>query len=133
MESKGEILIRKILQKEGYFFKQEYSFPQLKSYKGAPLRFDFAVFNGSKPAALIEWQGEQHYHYVEHFTKNKINWKYARERDLQKARFALLNGIPLYCIPYSDYDKIHTSKDIFSDMYLIKNKWDIYKEHQAKT
>ena len=75
MESKGEALIRKILTREGYSFKQEYSFPYLNSYKGKPLRFDFVVFNGKKPAALIEWQGEQHYRFVKHFAKNKVAWK----------------------------------------------------------
>jgi hypothetical protein len=123
LESKGERLIREILEKEGVFFTQEYSFPELKSFKHKPLRYDFAIFENKQVSALIEWQGEQHYAFVEHFSKTKGKWDYAREMDVQKCKFALLNKIPLYCIPYYEYDNIKTIEDIFSEKYLVKSKW----------
>lgn len=123
MESKGEQLIRSILEKEGVFFYKEYSFPQLKSFKQQPLRFDFAVFENEKVKFLIEWQGEQHYSFVEHFSKNKIKWDYAREMDVQKCKFALTNNIPLYCIPYYEYNNINTVADIVNDKFKVKTKW----------
>ena len=130
MESKGEKLIREILTREGVAFAQEYSFPSLKSIKGKPLRFDFAIFQGNKVVALIEWQGEQHYRFVEHFSKSKSKWDYAREMDLRKCRFSLMEKIPLYCIPYHDYDFIKTYADICNEKYLIKTKWDMYKARE---
>lgn len=123
LESKGEKLIREILQEAGVFFRQEYSFPQLKSMKQQPLRYDFAIFEGQEVVALIEWQGEQHYSFVQHFSKTKSKWDYAREMDVRKCKFALMNNIPLYCIPYYDYENIHTLEDIYSDKYLVKSKW----------
>ena len=80
LESKGEQRVREILEQERFHFIQEYSFPDLHSYKGKALRFDFAVFNGDSVAACIEVQGRQHFEYVQHFSKNKILWQYARER-----------------------------------------------------
>ena len=42
--SRGEIKIFQILQESGLEFAEEYSFPDLVSNTGRPLRFDFAVF-----------------------------------------------------------------------------------------
>ena len=43
-------------------FTEEYSFPDLISSSGRPLRFDFAVFDDdSSLDFLIEYQGIQHY------------------------------------------------------------------------
>ena len=130
MESKGEALIREILTREGILFKQEYSFKELKSIKQQPLRFDFEIFENGKVVALIEWQGDQHYRFVEHFSKTKSKWDYAREMDMRKCRFALMNNIPLYCIPYYEYQNIHSYADICNEKYLIKTKWDMYKARE---
>jgi DNA anti-recombination protein RmuC len=43
--SRGEIKIEEILQQSGLEFAEEYSFPDLVSSTGRPLRFDFAVFD----------------------------------------------------------------------------------------
>ena len=43
--SRGEIKIEEILQQAGIPFQEEYSFPDLLSSTGHPLRFDFAVFD----------------------------------------------------------------------------------------
>lgn len=61
-DSKGEIKIYEILQKTGLPFQEEYSFPDLKSNTGTPLRFDFCVFDDCGDIDfLIEYQGIQHY------------------------------------------------------------------------
>ena len=44
--SRGEIKIEEILQDADLDFQEEYSFPDLVSNTGRPLRFDFAVFDG---------------------------------------------------------------------------------------
>ena len=45
--SRGEIKIEEILTQNGLSFAQEYTFPDLNSFSGHPLRFDFAVFDDS--------------------------------------------------------------------------------------
>ena len=43
--SRGEIKIEEILKEAGLSFRMEYSFTDLKSSNGRPLRFDFVVFD----------------------------------------------------------------------------------------
>jgi hypothetical protein len=43
--SRGEIKIEEILQKAGLNFEEEYSFSDLTTKTGVPLRFDFCVFD----------------------------------------------------------------------------------------
>ena len=60
--SRGEIKIDEILKEKGIVFEEEYSFPDLVSTSGHPLRFDFAVFDDEGNLDfLIEYQGIQHY------------------------------------------------------------------------
>ena len=60
--SRGEIKIEEVLQEAGLVFEEEYSFPDLISTSGRPLRFDFAVFDDEHNLDfLIEYQGIQHY------------------------------------------------------------------------
>ena len=60
--SRGEIKIEEILQKSDLTFKEEYSFDDLLSSNGTPLRFDFAIFDDDGNLSfLIEYQGIQHY------------------------------------------------------------------------
>ena len=42
--SRGEIKICEILDAAGLDYQEEYTFPDLVSSSGRPLRFDFAVF-----------------------------------------------------------------------------------------
>lgn len=59
--SRGEIKIHEILTHAGIDFKEEYSFVDLISSSGRPLRFDFAVFDDAGELDfLIEYQGIQH-------------------------------------------------------------------------
>ena len=60
--SRGEIKIEEILTEAGVPFKMEYSFPDLVSSNGRPLRFDFVVFDDDGNIDfIIEYQGRQHY------------------------------------------------------------------------
>lgn len=59
--SRGEIKICDILDQAGLVYKEEYSFPDLTTKSGTPLRFDFAVFDDNNELDfLIEYQGIQH-------------------------------------------------------------------------
>ena len=60
--SRGEIKICDILDAAGLKYQEEYSFSDLVSSSGRPLRFDFAVFDDDDNLDfLIEYQGIQHY------------------------------------------------------------------------
>lgn len=60
--SRGEIKISEILEEAGLIFQEEYTFPDLVSSSGRPLRFDFAVFDDDGNLQfLLEYQGIQHY------------------------------------------------------------------------
>ena len=62
LASRGEIKIHEILVQAGLVFKEEYTFPDLVSSNGRPLRFDFAVFDDEGNIDfIIEYQGRQHY------------------------------------------------------------------------
>ena len=124
MESKGEKKIRELLEKRHMPFLQEYSFSDLKSVRNKSLRFDFAVFSeDGKLQFLIEYQGEQHYLFIPYFSKDKLKWAAARENDVRKCRYCLMHNIPLYCIPYYEYDNIQTIEDLCQDKYRVKSKW----------
>ena len=73
--SKGEDKIASLLKSNRISFKQEVSFPDLKSLKGNQLRFDFAIFSKGKLVALIEYDGEQHFHRVPYFHKTIAEFK----------------------------------------------------------
>ncbi len=121
--SQGEQKIINILKKEKKDFEREYSFSDLKSYKGRRLRFDFALFEEGEISLLIEYQGRQHYVYNKHFTKTSSQFLYRQEMDLRKCQYALANNIPLYCIPYYDLEKLNRYEDLIKSEYLVKNKW----------
>lgn len=60
--SRGEIKIEEILKEAELPFRMEYSFPDLRSPNGRPLRFDFVVFDDDGHIDfIIEYQGKQHY------------------------------------------------------------------------
>ena len=48
--SRGEIKIEEILQMNDMTFVEVYTFPDLVSFSGHPLRFDFAVFYSNRGA-----------------------------------------------------------------------------------
>lgn len=100
--SRGEIKIFDILAYAGLAFVEEYSFPDLISSSGRPLRFDFAVFDDNAELDfLIEYQGIQHYE-----PKSKFGgWAGLRKQqfnDMQKREYCEKNHIPLVIIPYWD-------------------------------
>ena len=101
--SRGEIKICDILE--------EYSFPDLISTSGRPLRFDFCVFDDNGDIDfLIEYQGIQHYEAKSKFggAKGLYQQKY---NDAQKRKYCQEHGYTLIAIPYwdegiMDYDYI---------------------------
>ena len=93
IRSKGEFQIAQLLKENGYTFKQEYWFEDLKDIY--PLRFDFAIFDNNKLLGLIEFQGEQHNY--------KSNGYYSEDivrHDKMKKEYCEICNIPLIEIKY---------------------------------
>lgn len=100
INSKGEMVIEKILKENKILYKKQYSFKDLKNT--LPLHFDFGILNNDGSLKyLIEFDGEQHY--------NKNNTRFSKinaETDIKKNKYCLDNKIPLIRIPYNFLDKI---------------------------
>lgn len=105
-DSRGEIKIYEILKAANLDFQEEYSFPDLLSSNGHPLRFDFAVFDDNGDIDfLIEFQGIQHYQ-----PKSKFGgWSglYKQQyNDMKKREYCKAHGYTLLAIPYVDEGRI---------------------------
>lgn len=104
--SRGEILIEEILKKNNLVFKEEYSFPDLKSPNGRPLRFDFVVFDDDGQIDfIIEYQGKQHYEASAKFGGKRGLYQ-QQYNDNQKRRFCALHEFKLIEIPYTEENSI---------------------------
>lgn len=95
LKSKGEMQIAQLLTNAGIAFQQEYTFPDLISEKGYPLRYDFYVDN----TYLIEFDGEQHIRDISMFSHD--NFEYRQQNDKKKTEYAQQHSIPLIRIPYT--------------------------------
>lgn len=109
--SRGEIKIEEILKNAELPFQEEYSFPDLLSSTGHPLRFDFAVFDDCGDLQfLIEYQGIQHYEAKSKFG-GYAGLRKQQFNDMQKREYCKKHNIILIAIPYTveniiDYDYI---------------------------
>lgn len=107
--SRGEIKIHEILENAGMSFVEEYSFSDLISSSGRPLRFDFAVFDDEGELDfLIEYQGIQHYEARSKFggKKGLYQQKYNdnKKREYCKAHGYILVEVPYWEEQFVDYD-----------------------------
>lgn len=120
--SRGEQKIIDILKSEGILFEREYSFPDLKTLRGGRPRFDFAIFNDKGQLdCLIEYDGEQHFKQGSIYRQK--DFKYRTATDRQKNSYTLANDIPLYRIPYTDYNRIASYQDLTQKKYRVTTKW----------
>ena len=105
--SRGQIKIEEILQQSGLEFAEEYSFPDLVSNTGRPLRFDFAVFDDDGNLDfLIEYQGKQHYEPSSKFGGKKGFYQQVYNDNL-KRRFCALHDFKLIEVPYTEENLIN--------------------------
>lgn len=105
--SRGEIKIHEILEEAGLNFVEEYSFPDLISTSGRPLRFDFAVFDDDDELQfLIEYQGIQHYQAKSKFG-GYSGLKKQQFNDFKKREYCFKHNIILIAIPYTDEGRVN--------------------------
>ena len=95
--SKGEQLVRSILDDNNIKYKEQYRIEECKNKRVLP--FDFAVFNeDDNLVALIEYQGSQHY--IESSLFGKESFKRTQTNDKIKSDYCKNNNINLITIPY---------------------------------
>ena len=97
-KSKGELIIKKILEDNNVDFQEEYTFENLVGKNNHKLRFDFAIFKNNKLDFLLEFDGRQHYEDVKFYPSTAITQKY----DLIKNQYCKNNNIKLVRISYYD-------------------------------
>ena len=115
--SKYEERIVCLLRAAGIKFVREKTFSDLR---GGRFRYDFYLpsFN-----ILIEVDGEQHFHQVAKFQKNKTDFLKQQENDRRKNSYALANNIPLFRIPYWEFENLKNANDLFNSRFKVTTKW----------
>ena len=99
--SKGEIKVENYLIENNINFKPQYSFPDLKNKRR--LLFDFGVLDENNNLKyLLEFNGEQHYKFDNHFHKTEEDFKKSKLRDNLKLDYCSKNNIPLFIIKYNE-------------------------------
>lgn len=99
--SKGEQVIRRILDSASVDYEMEKTFDRCRSI--LPLRFDFYL---PRLNTIIEFDGIQHFKYFKNWHKSPDGFKDLLRRDLIKTHYCATNNIRLIRIPYYDMDKI---------------------------
>ena len=100
---KGEIESERVLKQFNVNYECQYSFDDLLSDFGIPLRFDFVIFNKlNELLFLLEYDGEFHYKkiYDGHDFEGQVY------RDNLKNEYCKQNNIDLLRIPYWEFDNI---------------------------
>lgn len=105
IHSKNEVIIQQILDQNGYYYKTQYKFDNLRVGKSnTRLIFDIGVFDSKeykKLKYLIEYDGEQHFKTGSGLFNSPENVKRIHTNDLLKNRYCFDNNIPIIRIPYN--------------------------------
>lgn len=99
--SRAEIFIKKYLTEHKIKHRKEYTYKDLLSDRGYPLKFDFALLNKDDSVkCLVEYNGEQHYYPTD---STKEFGKMQRDKtDAMKRDYCKEHGIKLIVIRYDD-------------------------------
>lgn len=101
LKHKNEEQIFLFLKRQNIDFEAEKTFPGLKDKK--LLRYDFYIPSKN---LLIEFNGEQHYHWVKVFHKSYHNFLIQKHHDWLKRKYAEKNKIQLLIISYKQEKEI---------------------------
>lgn len=101
--SKGEAKLYDLLTNMGINFEQQKTFDTCRfKDTNALAKFDFFLTDLN---ILIEYNGEQHYHYrADNSWNNEGHFKATQNRDEQKIEWCKQNNFPLLIIPYTDFN-----------------------------
>lgn len=104
--SKGELKCLKYLQVNKIIFEEQFSLPG--NYKR---KYDFMIeHDGDK--FLLEFDGLQHFEFIEYFNKTLVNFNYRQEIDIQKTKDGICDGYKIIRIDYKEIDNIQYHLDI---------------------
>lgn len=118
-KSYGEYKIRTLLNNNNIDYELEKTFISCHlPDSDRLLRFDFYIDN----KFLLEYDGEQHFHYSNSGWNTKEQYELTHKRDLFKNQWCKDNNIILKRIPYTDLNKF-TFEDIMSDKYILKESY----------
>lgn len=116
-ESKGEQRIRHYLENHNIKFVPQYKYSDLLGTGGGLLSYDFYLPDYN---CLIEYQGEQHEHFVKGFHQSIKDFEKQSEHDKRKREYAGQHGIVLLEIWYWDFENVEKIlNDIVCSMGLI--------------
>lgn len=108
-KSLGETLLEEVIffycKEFNYTYKYQKTFCDLRSKKGVLLRFDFEISNDSKIIKLIEYNGSQHYEFINFFHQSYEDFLEVQENDLLKEGYCKTNEYNLLVIPYYELSK----------------------------
>lgn len=109
-ESIGEKNVRLVLEDLGIQYDQEhFVIGEIEGRNKDQVRIDFSFeYKGKK--FWIEYNGEQHYHFIRFFSHGDDEWLEKQvKRDENISQYAKDHGIELITIPYTyvDYDILH--------------------------
>jgi len=107
--SKGELLIKVILDKYNINYIQEYKIPN-QIYK---FRYDFYL---PEHNLLIEFHGRQHYEFIPYFHKTEDNFLQYKQRDIFKIELAKMLNYSF--IEFNHNQLKNVSKEVF-EMFLL--------------
>lgn len=103
--SKGAKRVQKNLEELKLLYRREFYIKGCRGKKGA-YKFDFAVFDkDGNIICVIEYDGKQHFEAVEFFGGIE-GLKDTQKRDKNKNNYCYKNGIPIYRIPYWEFENI---------------------------
>lgn len=127
--SAGNIAVRNYFAKVGIKFEPEFSFADCV-YK-RPLRFDFRIEINGRPI-LIEFDGAQHFHRVNHFHRTDLKFIEQLEKDIIKEKYCMFNLIKLVRINnvYSvEQDLDRLLKDDNVHVMFVAVTPEVYKQY----
>ena len=131
VHSSNEIKIGKYFESINISFKRNVNLDGCKYEKCLP--FDIGVFENDNLVCLIEYDGEQHYRFCEHFHRGgEKDLKFQQIKDNIKNQFCVDNCIPLLRIRYDEdvEQLLNCVVDVESLLKLIKSRK--IKFHEVK-
>ena len=120
--SKGEFLIKQLLEENNYIFNYDYMMPELFQETGRRLRFDFIIYNNDNSInRIIEFDGRQHKYGPDtsYWGRTTDTLDTIKERDLIKNNFCKKHNYIFVRIPYSKLKTLNI-EDLMSDRYVVK-------------
>jgi len=101
LQSKGERIIKKVLDNEKIIYQSQYKFDDCRSKNNYRLRFDFAVFDSNNILSfLIEYDGQQHFKSIDYWGGEE-QFRKSQERDSIKNEYCKNHNIKLIRLPYT--------------------------------